>query len=466
MRIYNTMSRSLEEFETVEPGKVRMYVCGVTPYSAAHVGHAMSYLLFDAIRRYLEYRQYEVKHVQNYTDIDDKIIARAELEGIEPDALAQRQIDEFAADLLALNILPATVYPRATQEVPAIIALIERLIERGYAYEAHGDVYFRVTHLDDYGKLSHRNLDEMLAGARIEVDTSKENPADFAVWKAAKPGEPMWPSPWGPGRPGWHIECSAMSLRYLGEQIDIHGGGQDLIFPHHENEIAQTEAATGVKPFVRYWLHNGLLQFGAEKMSKSVGNLVTIREAIDQYGADGLRLFVLTSHYRNPLTYSDEGLAAAQKGVQRLTAALQPTAANPVENASATVALAEAVARTRLRFIESMDDDFNTPAAVASLFDLVRELNRGREAGGSEEALARARETLGELAGVLGFQLKPDADQQEQSAAPFIDLLVQLRQELRTAKQWALADQVRDDLQQLGIIIEDRPGGSSWKRAN
>ncbi|MCL5256539.1 MAG: cysteine--tRNA ligase, partial [Chloroflexi bacterium] len=318
MRVYNTLSREKEDFVPLEDKRVRMYVCGPTVYSSAHIGHAMSYILFDAIRRYLEYRGYDVRHVQNFTDVDDKIINRANKEGIPPTELAERYIREFLAESQELNLLPAHVYPRASQEIGPIIGIIKTLIEQGHAYVVDGDVYFRVTSKEDYGKLSHRTLEEMQAGERVEIDVRKEHPMDFALWKSAKPGEPAWDSPWGPGRPGWHIECSAMSHRYLGPQIDIHGGGQDLIFPHHENEIAQSECCTGKKPFVRYWMHNGLLQVGGEKMAKSVGNLITIRQLLDEYDSDALRLFVLSSYYRRPLTYTADSLPAASKAIERL----------------------------------------------------------------------------------------------------------------------------------------------------
>ena len=461
MRIYSTLSAQKDEFR---PGgeEVSMYVCGITPYDTAHVGHAMSYLNFDAIRRYLEFAGYPVRHVQNFTDIDDKIINRAQKLGLPAKDLAEKYIAEFQHDMAALNILPAHVYPRATEEVGPIIQLIAGLMERGYAYQLDGDVYFRVGKLDDYGKLSHRSLDDMRAGARVEVDEQKENPMDFALWKGAKPGEPAWGSPWGPGRPGWHIECSAMSLRYLGEQIDIHGGGQDLIFPHHENEIAQTESYTGVKPFVRYWLHNGLLQLGGEKMSKSIGNLVTIREVIAQHGADALRLFVLSSHYRSPLTYSEEGLEAAARGMARLRAAAY-VAPIATQLDQAHTELAAASARACGAFRAAMDDDFNTPAAIASLFDLVRDLNRARELRAGAEVLGDAQTTIRELTGVLGFTLAEQQNEQAVAARPFIDLLLQVRRDLRAAKQWALADQIRHDLDALGIAVEDKPEGSTWK---
>ncbi|MHB1005615.1 MAG: cysteine--tRNA ligase [Chloroflexota bacterium] len=464
MRIYNTLSRQQEEFKPADDKQVRMYVCGITPYDAAHVGHAMSYLLFDAVRRYLEYAGYSVKHVQNFTDIDDKIINRAQKVGISPKALAERYIGEFIDDMKRLNVLPAHIYPRATEEVGPIVDLIQGLVDKGSAYPADGNVYFRVDRMADYGKLSHRGLDDMRAGARVEVEEQKENPMDFTLWKAAKPGEPAWESPWGPGRPGWHIECSAMSLRYLGDQIDIHGGGQDLIFPHHENEIAQSESYTGKVPFVRYWMHNGLLQLGGEKMSKSLGNLVTIRDAVAEHGADALRLFVLTSHYRSPLTYTADSLEGAQRGVARLRAAAT-TVAPSTDGASSEAAteLDETATKARSTFTTAMEDDFNTPGAVATLFDLARDINRAREQNVGGEAYARAQQTLRELAGVLGFTLSEEVNADEVAAQPFIELLLQVRQDLRKAKQWALADNIRVQLAALGVVIEDRPEGSTWK---
>jgi cysteinyl-tRNA synthetase len=460
MRIFNTLTGQKEEFIPYgDP--VKMYVCGITPYSEAHVGHAMSAIVFDTIRRYLEFRGYRVRYIQNFTDIDDKIIDRARRLGVPALDLAERYIGEFYVDMAALNVKPATAYVRATSEIDEIIRLIETLIQKEMAYVIDGDVYFRVTRDPDYGKLSHRSLDELEAGARVEVDPRKETPMDFALWKSAKPGEPSWPSPWGPGRPGWHIECSAIVLDQLGPQIDIHGGGADLIFPHHENEIAQSEAATGRVPFVKYWIHNGLLQLGGEKMSKSLGNLVTIREALSQFSADGLRAFVLTSHYRRPLTYTDEGVAAAERGVARLRAVVTPRPSGPGANEPAF--LAEACEQATQRFIAAMDDDFNTPAALSELYDLAREINRAREDGVPLEGIANAQQTILTLAGVLGLTLAEPRPSVE--AHPFIDLLVSVRQELRAAKQYALADRIRDDLERLGVVVEDRPEGTTWRMA-
>ncbi len=458
MKLYNTMNRRLEEFSPA--GEVAtMYVCGITPYDHSHLGHAMSYMIFDVVRRYLEFSGFKLRHVQNYTDIDDRIIARANERGVLFDQVAQGYIDEFEEEMRALNVTPAHEYPRATHEIPGILEMTQALIAKGHAYVVAeppgaegGDVYFRVRSKSDYGKLSGRDVDSMRAGARVDVGEEKEDPADFALWKGAKPAEPSWESPWGPGRPGWHIECSAMSSRLLGATIDIHGGGQDLIFPHHENEIAQSEAATGQKPFVRYWLHNGWLTFNEEKMSKSLGNIITIREGLERYGADGLRVFVLTSHYRAPLNYSEEALESGKRAAERLR--LAATIAGSGEAAPAVEA-----GGCRVRFIEVMDEDLNTPAALAALFDLAREINRARDEGRSIEA---AQASLRELAGVLGLTLAERGD--DASAAPFIEVLVALRDELRAAKQFALSDGVRERLAGLGVVLEDGPDGTRWRR--
>lgn len=468
LRIYNTLTRRKEPFETIEPGMVRMYVCGVTPYDSAHIGHAMSLIVFDMIRRYLEHRGYRVKHVQNFTDIDDKIIARANKEGVTAAEIVEPLIAAWHEESRALNVLPATVYPRATAEIPFIIRMIEGLIEKGYAYVVDGDVYYRVRAFDEYGKLSHRNLDELQAGARIEVDERKEDPLDFALWKAAKPGEPSWPSPWGPGRPGWHIECSAMCSHHLGGTVDIHGGGADLIFPHHENEIAQSEAYLGTKPFARYWVHNGLLQFGGDKMSKSIGNIVRVRDLIDRGLAQAFRLMVLQSHYRAPLTFSEEGLLAADRGLDRLRAAANadsPAVATAEDTSESTERLEDVAASVDRRFHEAMDDDFDSPVAVAALFDLARAINRARTAGQPAEEIEPARRKLVELGEVLGLQLVTDERAGLGDAAPFIDLLVEVRNRLRAAKQWELSDMIRDELAKRGIAIADGPTGSTWRKA-
>jgi cysteinyl-tRNA synthetase len=454
MKIYNTLSGQKEEF-TPQGNVVRMYVCGVTPYAPSHLGHAMSYIVFDTIRRYLEFRGYNVKYVQNFTDIDDKIIARANETGISAKDLAQKFIDQYFTVMDALNIKRADIYPKATEEIPKIIEIIEGLIKRGHAYQAGGDVYFRVNSDPDYGKLSHRTLDGMMAGARIEVDEAKEHPLDFALWKASKPGEPQWHSPWGLGRPGWHIECSAMSLKYLGETLDIHGGGQDLIFPHHENEIAQSECYTGVKPFVRYWLHNGLMQLGEEKMSKSTGKLVGISEVLEKYSPDAVRLWVLSSHYRSPITYSDENLSATERGIERLVRAVH------IDIGESTAPAIDAQSH-RERFIEAMDDDFNTPQAVAALFALAREINRGRDEGMN---IVEAQKILRELASVLGLVLpKPVAEAVAESVnINEVEALIKEREDMRRRKDWRRADEIRDKLKAQGITLEDTPQGTVWR---
>ncbi len=453
MKLYNTLSGQVEEFVPAAENLVKMYVCGVTPYSATHVGHALSYVVFDTLRRYLEYKGYEVRHIQNFTDIDDKIIQRAQESGVSEDELVEEFIGDYFHTMDALNIQRASEYPRATREIPRIIDAIAGLIDRGHAYPAAGDVYFRVTSKDDYGKLSHRTLDSMIAGARIQVDENKEHPMDFVLWKGAKPGEPSWESPWGPGRPGWHIECTAMSLEYLGEQLDIHGGGQDLVFPHHENEIAQSECYTGAKPFARYWMHNGLLQLGSDKMSKSLGNLVSVVDALERYSPDAMRLYFLSSHYRSPLAYSDEGAAAVERSLERVRRALvRGNGSGPEVDAETH----------RARFTAAMDDDLNTPQAVAALFDLARDINRGRDAGRNIDS---GQDALRELGGVLGltFEDRPSSED-SLAAAPFIDLLVSIRTELRTARQFALADQIRDGLAQQGVTLEDGPQGTQWQQ--
>ena len=453
MKLYNTLSGTVEEFVPADGNQVKMYVCGVTPYSSTHVGHALSYVVFDTLRRYLEHKGYEVRHVQNFTDVDDKIIQRAQEAGVSEDELVEEFIGDYFHTMDALNIQRASEYPRATQEIPRIIDAIAGLIDRGHAYPAAGDVYFRVTSKDDYGKLSHRSLDSMIAGARIQVDENKEHPMDFVLWKGAKPGEPSWESPWGPGRPGWHIECTAMSLEYLGEQLDIHGGGQDLVFPHHENEIAQSECYTGAKPFSRYWMHNGLLQLGSDKMSKSLGNLVSVVEALERYSPDAMRLYFLSSHYRSPLAYSDEGAAAVERSLDRVRHALTPgNGSGPPVDASPH----------RARFAAAMDDDLNTPQAIAALFDLARDINRGRDGG---QSIDDGQAALRELGAVLGLTFTNRAGSAaDLTAAPFIDLLVSVRSELRAARQFTLADQIRDGLAEQGVTLEDGPQGTQWQR--
>jgi len=461
MKVFNTLSGQKEEF-LPRGDEVKMYVCGVTPYDDAHIGHAMSYIIFDVIRRYLRYRGYKVRYVQNVTDIDDKIINRANQRGISAAELAQEYTASFDEDMQSLNVASAETdkYPKATDEIPKIIEVIQGLVAKGYAYEAQGSVYFRVRQAADYGKLANRNIESMMAGARIEAVQDKEHPMDFTLWKASKPGEPSWESPWGAGRPGWHIECSAMSLKYLGDTLDIHGGGQDLIFPHHENEIAQSESFTGKKPFARYWLHNGLLQFGEEKMSKSLGNLITIKEALNKYSADAIRIFVLSSHYRSPLTYSEEALAAAERGVERLLRVIAR------DDTTGGVGESFDAEPYRKQFIDAMDDDFNTPQALAAIFDLARAVN---QAGDSGISFLEAKKVLSELAGdVLGLKLSlsdfvktPPLELEE-----WVNQLISERDKLRKAKKWQQADEIRSKLAELGVILEDTKTGAdvTYKR--
>jgi cysteinyl-tRNA synthetase len=461
IRLYNTLTRKKEDFQTLEPGVVKMYVCGVTVYNDAHVGHAMSALVFDIIRRYLEFRGYKVNHVMNFTDVDDKIINRANQLGVDPFALAEGYIDDYRQNLTDLNILPATVNPRATQEIANIVGMIRELGEKDYAYEVNGDVYFRVAKDPGYGKLSGRKLDDMQSGSRIDVDERKESPMDFALWKSAKPGEPAWDSPWGKGRPGWHIECSAMNLHHLGEQIDIHGGGNDLIFPHHENEIAQTESLTG-KPFARYWIHNGMLQLGGEKMSKSLGNIISIKEFLAKRDADVMRMLVLNGSYRAPLMFNDETLDAADKGLDRIKSALRPASVKTsTALAEALSALSVQVDATRTGFTSAMDDDFNTAGALGTLFDLVRAVNTTRDAGADDGQLKPAQELLRELTGVLGLRLTEKTGSGD--ADRFVNLLVEVRSEVRKQKLWAMSDLIRDRLKELGVTIEDGKEGTTWR---
>ena len=434
-----------------------MYVCGPTVYDKAHVGHAMSALVFDVLRRYLEYRGYQVSHVTNYTDVDDKIIQRAAVEGVESIEVAERYINEFERHIKDLNILPATKYPRATEEINNIVESVADLVDKGFAYPVDGDVYFRVEKFPDYGKLSGRKLEDMEAGFRIEVDDRKEHPLDFALWKAAKPGEPSWPSPWGPGRPGWHIECSVMSHSCLGEQIDIHGGGNDLIFPHHENEIAQSEAMHG-KKFATYWVHNGMMQLSGAKMSKSLGNLVTIDSFLEEYEANVLRLMILNSSYRGPLTFNEETIQHAVKALKRLRSALKP--ALPKEDWEGD-GLEENTARVKDLFLQTMDDDFNTAGALGHIFDFVKEINQSRDEGADQASLDAAQAVLKELTGVLGLDLElPEV--QEGAAGEFIDLLIEIRARLREEKNWALSDLIRDQLDELGVLLEDTSQGTTW----
>lgn len=463
IRVYNTLTRQKEDLVTLQPGEVKMYVCGPNLYGPIHVGHAMSYIVFDTIRRYLQCRGYRVRHVQNFTDIEDRIIETARSLNTSVQELAERFIARFYSEMDALNILRADLNPRATEVIPKILEIVQGLLEKGYAYVIDGDVYFRVTRFPDYGKLSRRTLDQMEAGARIEVDERKEHPMDFALWKSAKEGEPSWPSPWGQGRPGWHIECSAMAMQFLGDQLDIHGGGHDVIFPHHENEIAQSEAYTGQKPFVKYWVHNALLRLheDEEKMTRHLGNVISVQDALEKYSADAIRLFILSSHYRSPLTWKHENVLAAERGAERIQSALKDYPGSQPPNPGD--ALCEEAERARREFIAGMDDDFNSPRAIAQIFDLARLINQTRDTGGRADSLAYAQGILQELTGVLGLTLEGRFAAAPAESEPYIALLVETRAELRAAKQWALADRVRDRLAELGVILEDGPDGTTWK---
>ena len=452
MQLYNTLTREKQPFEP-QDNPITMYVCGVTPYDDAHLGHAMSIIVFDTLRRYLEWRGRPVRFVYNFTDIDDKMIARAEQLGISVAELAERQIGAFREEWRRLNIQAADVHPRATEEIPQMLEIIEGLVGNDQAYASNGDVYFRVAKMPGYGKLSRRALDDMIAGARIEVGDAKEHPMDFTLWKGAKPGEPAWESPWGPGRPGWHIECSAMAIRYLGEQIDLHGGGSDLVFPHHENEIAQSESFTAKEPFVRHWMHNAMLQLGGEKMAKSVGNIIRLGEGLDRYGPDALRFFVLSGHYRSPLTYSENALSAAARGAERLRLAITAPLVEG-EGALDTEPYHE-------RFVDVMDDDLGTPQALVVLFDLAREINRARDAG---EPAGRAVAAMHELGGVLGLQFIA-ARGAAGDVAGFVELLITTRNALREKREFELADEIRDRLTALGVVLEDSRDGTRWRLA-
>ena len=464
IQLYNTLTNKKEPLETLEPGKVKMYVCGPTVYNKAHIGHAMSAMVFDIIRRYMEYRGYEVQFAMNFTDVDDKIIKRANEMGVDPFKLAEGYIEDFQQDMKDLNIKPATYNPRATQEIGEIIKIVQGLVDKGYAYPLDGDVYFRVRKDAGYGKLSGRNIDDMRSGFRKEVDDRKEDPLDFALWKSAKPGEPSWESPWGPGRPGWHIECSAMNHHLFGDSIDIHGGGNDLIFPHHENEIAQSECFTG-KPFARYWMHNGMLRLNGEKMSKSIGNIISIQDFLKEHSANSFRYLILNSDYRNPIIFSPETLAQAEKAVERLKGALKP--ANPkteLKDEEAVAKLNAKIAQVKEDFIANMDDDFNSAGALGCIFELVREINTMRDLGASQAQLDPAQNQIREFADVFGLVLEEEKSDSGQSADVFIQMLVDLRFELKKQKNWPLADQIRKELGEQGITIEDSKEGSLWYR--
>ncbi len=466
MKLFNTMTMQKEEFVPIETGKVRMYACGPTVYNFIHVGNARPIIMFDVLRRYLEYAGYDVTFVQNFTDIDDKIIRRANEEGISASDVAEKYIAEYETDVKALGVREASVHPRATENMQQIIDMVQTLIDKGFAYEANGDVYYRTENFGEYGELSHQPLEDLQAGARIDVSDAKENPMDFALWKAAKPGEPAWDSPWGKGRPGWHIECSAMSVRYLGKSIDIHCGGQDLIFPHHENEIAQSEAANGCK-FVNYWVHNGFIAVENKKMSKSLGNFFTVREAAAVYGYDAIRMFMLMSHYRSPLNYSGEILNQAKAALERLSTARQNldffmANGKDGEMTSEEAVFAEGFGAYRVRFREVMDDDLNTADAVAVVFDMVRDINTAvSPASDPTKALAKScAAVFDELADVLGLPVQKAAE----GGDVRVEALIAERQAARKAKNYAEADRIRDEIKEMGYVLEDTPQGVKFHK--
>ncbi len=467
IKLFNTVTRKKEEFVPLKGKKVGFYVCGPTVYDYFHIGNARVFILFDVIRRYMKYRGYEVTFVQNFTDVDDKIIKRANEMDITMEELAEKFIDAYLEDAEALGIEKADYHPRATQHINEIIQLIEKLMEKGLAYQAGGDVYFDTTAFPEYGMLSQQNLEDLESGARIEVDERKKNPLDFALWKEAKEGEPFWESPWGKGRPGWHIECSAMSMKYLGETLDIHAGGPDLVFPHHENEAAQSQGATG-RPFAKYWMHVGYLNIDKQKMSKSLGNILTVREMKQKIDPQVIRFFMLSAHYRSPINFSFELLEQAKAGLDRLTTALSSLeeALNraqelPLEDRD--LKMTGAVEEYKEKFIQSMDDDFNTADALAALFELTREANIYiKEEKLNTRVIQSILNTFRDLGDVLGLFAEQEKDQLD----PDIEEMIEKRQEARKNKDWAAADSIRDQLLSRGIILEDTPQGVRWKRKN
>ena len=466
MQLYNTMSGKKEEFYTCEPGKVKMYACGPTVYNFFHVGNARCFVVFDMLRRYLEYRGYEVTFVQNFTDIDDKVIRRANEEGVSYSDIAHRYIDEYFTDAKGLGVRPATVHPLATENMDMILSIVKTLVDNGHAYPVNGDVYFRTRSFRDYGKLSGMLIEDLESGARIDVSEQKEDPLDFALWKAAKPGEPSWDSPWGKGRPGWHIECSAMVRRYLGDTIDIHCGGQDLIFPHHENEIAQSECCTG-KPFAHFWLHNGYINIDNRKMSKSLGNFFTVREIAEKYGYMPIRFFILSSHYRSPINFSKEIIEQAQAALSRIFNC-RDTLAFFLKNAPKEperpdeAALVDTFRAVRTKLVEAMDDDFNTGGGIAAIFDLVRDINAAMNSTtpASSGALTEGQKVLDELLDLFGFHPEGGAD------ADFvceIEEAIAARTAAKKAKNYAEADRIRADLLARGVVLEDTAQGTKYR---
>jgi cysteinyl-tRNA synthetase len=483
LRVYNTLSQSKEPFQTVAPGKVGMYVCGPTVYSPSHIGHMVGPVIFDTIKRYLVYLGFEVTWVVNITDVDDKLIVQAQQDGTTVKDLAERVTADYLACLRALGVDGIDHMPRATEHIPDIVAMTQTLIDKGFAYASAGDVYFDVTRAAGYGKLSHRDPEELQAGARIEPSSIKRHPGDFALWKGSKPGEPSWDSPWGPGRPGWHIECSAMSMKLLGEHFDIHGGGLDLVFPHHENEVVQSESYSG-KPFATFWLHNGLLTKEGRKISKSdPGTIVLMSDLLEKHAADTLRSLLLTSHYRRPIDYGPTRLDELSRGLQafhkaferckRLTGTdfYQLEAPRRRTDAAPSDDLPDEIADHRSRFLEAMDDDFNTGGAIGELFEMLHALNRLANAleaapGSSPDAYLAGMVVLKELTQILGLFRTPPAkaeSSQGRLTAPLLDLFVQLRTQVRKEKNFRLADDIRNRLAELGVVLEDRPDGTSWR---
>ena len=458
MQIYNSKNRRKEEFVPITPGEVRMYACGPTVYDYFHIGNARPFIVFDVLRRYFEHRGYKVTFVQNFTDIDDKMIKRANAEGITVKELGDRFIEEYYEDAKALGVRPATVHPRATEHIPQIIELVQKLINKGLAYEVDGDVYFDTAAFPAYGSLSGQNLEDLEAGARVEVDSVKKNPADFAVWKAQKPGEPAWDSPWGLGRPGWHIECSAMSMTYLGETFDIHGGGKDLLFPHHENEVAQSEGATG-KPYVHYWMHNGFINVDNEKMSKSLGNFFTVRDILKEYDAEDVRMFMLSAQYRSPINFSREMIAQAHSSLSRLYTArdqmnflLQHAPERELNEEEK--AFAQRVTEYVAKFDSAMDDDLNTADAMGAIFELVKDANQSLTAESAKGAIEAALNALLELCDVLGLLMKKAGE-----LPADIQALADARVQARKDKDWKKSDELRDQLKALGYTVEDTKEG-------
>lgn len=470
------MTRQKEVFNPVTPGEAKMYVCGVTPYNHPHIGNARPFVTWDVIRRYMKHVGYKVTYVQNFTDVDDKIINTSNGEGVSWDTIANRYIDSYFEVMDALGVQRADMYPRVSTHIDDIIAMIKTLIDKGYAYELDGDVYYSVEKFEHYGELSGRTLDDMEAGARIEVDGRKKNPMDFALWKAAKPGEPYWESPWGNGRPGWHIECSAMSQKYLGTEFDFHGGGSDLIFPHHENEIAQSEGCSGQHPAVRYWLHNGFITINSEKMSKSLNNFFLVKDILEQYSPDALRYFLLSTHYRSPLDFSDERLEEANKSLERLSTAIENLLyLEKCEPGSCDEAqrLLEKAKAYEEEFEDAMSDDFNTALATSSMFGLAKEINiyyqavTSREGVVCQEAIAEVKRIFKFMTDVIGVLEEAWEGNTGANAAEYEELMqviLSVRQACREQKQWALADCIRDRLAEIGITIEDSPQGARWKK--